>query len=85
MCFFEITNVKKCFASQQQTTFLFQADITASGNYILANINSKGVYRVWYDDEIFNQLVAKLNQPSFEVRHCVVCFLKRKDVKRIKI
>jgi len=36
-------------------------------NYILGNIDSKGFYRVVYEQGIFNAIVKKLSEPSFEV------------------
>jgi len=49
---------------------LFAVDIpvTAADKYILANIDAKGVYRVWYEDDIFKELVTKLKGTSFAVR-----------------
>jgi len=47
---------------------LFTVDIpVGSDNYILANIYSKGFYRVFYEQEIFDEIVKKLKEVSFSV------------------
>jgi len=47
---------------------LFAVDIpVGSDNYILANINAKGFYRVFYEQEIFDEIVRKLKEDSFSV------------------